>query len=407
VGSSRAESLAGAKICMSTILYIHQYFKTPEDGGALRSYFIAKGLVERGHHVIMLTSHNQRTFVKKVHEGIEVHYLPVAYSNYMSFYRRYLSFISFSIACIQQFPKLANIDLVYASSTPLTVGITALWLKWRHGLPFVFEVRDLWPKAPVQLGIMKNFMLIKLSRILENSIYKHAKTIIALSPGVKQDIEENHGISGVILAPNMSDVQFFSSILQCKADKEEMVIGYFGAFGLSNHIEFLVEIADACQQKSLPVRFVFAGDGAKKSMLDKLMGENKLNNVELLGAVSRDELARLMGRTDACITSFADFPVLETNSPNKFFDALAAGRLCIVNTKGWLRQLVEENSCGFYLHPDHARDFPAKISPFIEDKQLLRSYQANARSLGMKSFSREDIVDTICRAIEAEVLFST
>lgn len=392
---------------MSTILYIHQYFKTPEEGGALRSYFIAKGLVARGHHVIVLTSHGHRDFAKKDHEGIEVHYLPVSYSNHMSFLRRYWSFARFTLECLWYFRKLLKVDLVFATSTPLTVGTAALWFKWQRGIPFVFEVRDLWPEAPIQLGVMKNFMLIRLSRILEGRIYKHAEKIIALSPGIKQDIEENHGISGVILAPNMSDVQFFSTNLEGKNDNDVIVIGYFGAFGLANHVEFLVEIALACHQKSLPVRFIFAGDGAKKPMLEKQIRENTLNNVELLNTVSRDELARLMGRTDACITSFANVPVLQTSSPNKFFDALAAGKLCIVNTKGWLRHMVEENSCGFYLHPDDAENFPSKIKPFLEDRQLLKSYQENARMLGMNSFSRDHIVETVCKTIEEEVRVST
>ena len=132
---------------MKSILYIHQYFKTPEDGGALRSYFVAKGLVKRGFNVQMLTTHNKPIRETKIVDGITVQYLPIRYSNDMPFIRRYLAFLKFVFSSIRLCSKRQKSDLIYATSTPLTVGIIALWFKWKQNIPFIFEVRDLWPEA--------------------------------------------------------------------------------------------------------------------------------------------------------------------------------------------------------------------------------------------------------------------
>ncbi|MDZ7608670.1 MAG: hypothetical protein U5K79_24490 [Cyclobacteriaceae bacterium] len=107
-----------------------------------------------------------------------------------------------------------------------------------------------------------------------------------------------------------------------------------------------------------------------------------------------------MNRVDACLVSFLKYPVLETCSPNKFFDALAAGKLCIVNTNGWLRNLVEENRCGFYFDPDEPWTFPALIQPFLSDARLLEEFQQNAFHLGESRFSRAALVSLACELVE-------
>jgi hypothetical protein len=123
--------------------------------------------------------------------------------------------------------------------------------------------------------------------------------------------------------------------------------------------------------------------------------------VELLPHGNKADLTLAMHRVDACLVSFLKYPVLETCSPNKFFDALAAGKLCIVNTNGWLRILVEENSCGFYFDPDEPWKFPALIQPFLSDRLLLEEYQNNSFRLGETRFSKDALVMMACELIES------
>ena len=173
---------------MKRVVYIHQYFKTPEEGGAIRSYHISKGMVDQGIHVEMITSYNKEKYEQKMIGGIRVHYLPINYSNELSSTKRYIAFFKFVWAAIKLAQKLPKPDLYYATSTPLTVGIIALWMKWTRHIPYIFEVRDLWPEAPIQFGIIKSPLLKFLSLKLEKLIYKNAHRIIALSPGIEKGI---------------------------------------------------------------------------------------------------------------------------------------------------------------------------------------------------------------------------
>lgn len=385
---------------MRKILYLHQYFKIPEDGGAIRSYYISKGMIAHGFEVEMITSHNKKKYEFKNIEGIHVHYLPVKYSNNYLFSKRYIAFIKFVFAAIKISRKLQRPDVCYATSTPLTVGLIALWLKWRRKISYIFEVRDLWPEAPIQLGIIKSNIIKRIALRLEKMIYKNADRIIALSPGIKTGIKQNVNHSNISMIPNMADIDFFNRESSYFYEKESFVIGYFGAFGIVNQIEYIIDAAEECQRAMLPVTFKLVGEGGRKNAIEELSLAKNLCNIEFLPHQNREETCDVIGEVDACFISFLNIPILETNSPNKFFDGLAAGKLCIVNTNGWLRELVEENECGFYTDPETSSTFPNLIRRFINDRKLLKTYQDNALKLGKSRFSKDQLVKKVCELIE-------
>ena len=157
------------------ILILHQYFNTPAVGGPLRSYYLAKALLSRGHQVSVITSTNAGHRRVENIEGIQVHYLPIAYDNSFGFYKRGRSFIQFVAGACQASSKISNIELTYAISVPITVGICAMWLKRFRRIPFIFEVGDLWPDAPIELGFVKNPLLKSLLYTLEKKIYRGAQ----------------------------------------------------------------------------------------------------------------------------------------------------------------------------------------------------------------------------------------
>jgi len=131
------------------ILYIHQYFKTPEEPGGTRSYWIAKELISQGYKVTMLTTSNSisDSIVRKKISGIDVIYLKVLYDQKMSVFLRFISFLKFMVLSTYHAYKIKNIDLVIATSTPLSVGFPAFFLNKIKKLPYIFEVRDLWPEV--------------------------------------------------------------------------------------------------------------------------------------------------------------------------------------------------------------------------------------------------------------------
>ncbi len=156
------------------VLYIHQYFKTPEEGGAIRSYYLARGLVEHGIEVELITAYNERKAITRNIDGINVHYLPVFYDNSQSFLQRIYAFFKFMHLARKKAREINDIDICYATSTPLTIGLSALKIKRDQDIPYLFEVRDLWPEAPFQMGIIKNKYLKKYLKKLEKEVYEKA-----------------------------------------------------------------------------------------------------------------------------------------------------------------------------------------------------------------------------------------
>ena len=388
------------------ILYIHQYFKTPEEGGAIRSYYLAKGLVDAGHTVTMLTAYSGTKYKKMFVDGIHVHYLPVPYRQSMGKLARLKAFLTFVWLVCKKASLFKKADLCYLTSTPLTVGLIGLYLRRQFKMPFYFEVRDLWPEAPVQMQVVKSKLAQRMLYRLEKRIYQRAKALVALSPGIEQYIRRIVPHKPVHLIPNMADCRFFSKSERNTYHEKQFgvedkfVVTYFGAMGRVNHLEYFVDAARACQQKQLhEVQFLVVGEGSELDRIKAYAQQSNLGNIQFVPHQNKYGLLSVLNITDAAYVSFADLPVLQTNSPNKLFDALAAGKLCITNTRGWTADLVEENHCGFYASPHRPEEFVARLAPFVNDRQQLAVQQANARALGEQQFEREKQVEVLLSSL--------
>jgi glycosyltransferase involved in cell wall biosynthesis len=149
------------------------------------------------------------------------------------------------------------------------------------------------------------------------------------------------------------------------------------------------------------VAFVLLGDGGRRTQLERLARRRGAGNVVFADPVpDKASVAELAAASDACLTIFKDVPVLATNSPNKLFDTLAAGRPAIVNTPGWMRELVERNEAGLFARPGDARDLADKIELLRSDPALKRRMGANARALAEREFGRELLADRALGVLE-------
>ena len=384
------------------IIYIHQYFKKITENGSHRSWYLASALSDAGFDVQMITAHHFPNKTEKINENFTVHYLNVPYDNSFGFFKRILAFFSFfwksfflAKKIIKENKYKSKKNIVYATSTPLTVGITAFLLEKFYKIPYFFEVRDLWPEAPIQMKVIKNFILIKILRFLERKIYQNASKIITLSPAMHAHVGEvlsNIPKKEIFMFPNMSDNEFFTHKTGKKVLDTFSVV-YFGTLGKANHLEYLLDIARFGNENNKKVDFFIVGDGAEKKRLEKMAYD--LPNVLFIKAFEKDLMNVFLGEMSAVYVSFLDIPVLESCSPNKFFDALAAGKMCITNTKGWLKTLVEDNQCGFYASPHNPADFWEKLDIFINDTENstenLQKYENNARQLAERSFDKNKI----------------
>lgn len=391
------------------ILIVHQHFKTPEEGGAIRSFYLAEGLLKKGYQVTVLTAHNSKQKLSRNMNGIAVTYLPVNYDNNYGFTRRILAFLKFVFLAINQSGILRKHDLCYAISTPLTVGLIGLYFKKFHLKPFIFEVGDLWPDAPIEMSVIKNAILRWILFRVEKRIYINAAKIIALSPAISNRICEKAPVKEKVrIIPNMSDLDFFKNedkkpgLIERYQVKGKFVITYLGAVGKANNLDYLIKLSRYCLNKYPALKFLIMGKGAGLGNIKEQSRE--LHNVSIIEFGSKEKVREVLNVTDAVYISYLKIPVLNTGSPNKFFDGLASGKIIILNFKGWIKDLIEEEECGFYYDPDNPEEFVSNISLYLNDCSLRNEAKRKSRQLAQERFSKEMLInrldDTIKNLIE-------
>ena len=388
------------------LIYIHQYFRTPEQGGAVRSYHLAKGLVQAGVAVDMITAHDGHRYDQRWIDGIRVHYLPVAYDQKYGFLKRIWAFWSFVIAAKRLVKKLPRPDLLYITSTPLTTGLVGLWAKKRMALPYIFEVRDLWPEAPIQVGAIRNPILKKLLYSLEKQIYDQSLSLVALSPGIASQLQNTSPDREVALIPNFSDLATFfpkernQKLAAQLGLKDGLTIAYTGALGEVNAVEELLDLAEMAQRHQKNWNFLIMGAGSHAEKLKRTAEAYALRNVFFISFGSKEKVNDILSLADLAWISFAHLPVLKTNSPNKFFDALAAGKAILVNHKGWVYDLVKTHELGISCLPGKMAAAFAKLESLEQNQSELDRMGRNSRKLAERYFSKELAVSRLLEVVD-------
>jgi glycosyltransferase involved in cell wall biosynthesis len=390
------------------VLLLHQHFNTPANGGAIRSYYLAKALVDCGVGVVVITGYNGLTYKFENVEGIEIHYVPIPYHNRFGFWKRCISFLKYNFAVARLAGKIQDISICYAISVPLTIGLAAYWIKLQYKVKYIFEVGDLWPEAPIQMRFVKNYFFKEFLYGLEKFIYRNASSVVGLSVMIKEVIEKKVPGKTVHLIPNMADIDFYRpetkdpGLLQKFGVKDKFVVSYIGAIGLANGLDYYVECARACQQAELPVHFLLCGDGALLEYFQRVVKQHQLNNFSIVPFLNRDGVREVMNVTDATFICYKPLPVLETGSPNKYFDGLSAGKMIIINFGGWIKNEIERHQCGIYVNSKFPSDFVKKIGPLLGDDQKLKQYQQASRQLAEAAYSRKILGERFASILKSE-----
>jgi len=396
------------------ILYIHQHFATPAGSTGTRSYEFARRWVKAGHKVTLIAGHydigglqvSGALYQKQNIEGINVVVVGTKYSNKQSYLRRITSFLSFCLLSIYAGLRTKGVDVIYASSTPLTVGITAMVIKWAKHIPFIFEVRDQWPEIPIELNIITNRILIKILLWLEKTIYRNCSSIIALSPGQADGIRavltpdsHNRGLTEekpITVIPNSCDIDMFrpdidgSTIRQRMGWEDKLVLLHTGAMGKVNGLDFVINAAERLKDHS-NIIFVLIGDGKQKPSLESRVKKLGLTNVEILSSVPKRELSDLYAAADIGLVIIGNFPIIEHNSANKFFDSLSAGKPVLLNYSGWQRKILEDNEAGFGCTLCNLDQFVEKVLHLNSHRQQIEQMGQNARRVAVEKFNRDQL----------------
>lgn len=400
------------------ILYLHQYFTTPDIGGGTRSYEFGRRLVKNGHDVEFISgpiSNNLYEGEKYLQiDGMKINIVGRNYSNKMAYSNRIFIFLAYALAASLKGVRLKKPDIIYATSTPLTVAVPAIFLSWFFKTPFVFEVRDLWPEAPIQMGALKNPFLIKIMRKLESLTYHKAVHLVVLSPGMAEAIKQT-GIpeNKITVIPNSSDIELFSAgrhgdggeILNRYGIATKNVALYAGTIGEANGLDMIMNAAKMLQEAREDVHFIIAGDGKRLQALKRYKEVYGLENITFTGNISKHQVAQLYRVAKVSLVLLKNIPIFTTSSPNKFFDTLAAGTPVISNIKGWIERLIKENNIGLFFEGEDASQLVKKVLHIVKNNTLQKEMAGNARRLAKKQFDRDklavELEKVLIRSIDA------
>lgn len=383
-----------------TILYLHQYFVTPSQYGGTRSYEMARRFVNKGHRVVMITSEQNAGYSRGWHqtseEGIEVHWCRVPYNNAMSFFQRIKSFLQFVIQSASKATEF-NADIIFASSTPLTIAIPAIYVKRRKKIPMVFEVRDLWPHVPIAMGILKNPFLKWLAFRLEYYAYKYASHVIVLSEDMKEAIIERYqNPEKITVVPNSCDNDLFASqsgsfLNENKWLSNKKVILYAGTMGQVNGVSYLVDVAAELKLMSDDICILVVGEGREEELVrSRAIKKNVLNShFFLMKSVPKNKLPDVYQVADIATSVVINNEALWANSANKFFDTLASGTPIAINHGGWQKSVIKKWDAGLVLDVTNPKQAASDLYELLMDSNRLSIMSLNAKKLALDEYDRD------------------
>jgi glycosyltransferase involved in cell wall biosynthesis len=406
------------------ILLIHQSFAALDEAGGTRHHELARFLAERGHRVTViaspvsyLTGERATRQDRPGQAGLpggpdsgqtegkvtirRTYTLP---SLHRSFLLRVVSFFSFMVSSFLAGLTTRGVDLVWGTSPPIFQGISAWLLARLKGVPFLFEVRDLWPAFAIGIGVLRSPPLIRLSLGLERFLYRHADRVMVNSPGYIDHVIAG-GARWVELVPNGADPDMFDPAANGETFRRKHNLGeafvalYAGAHGMSNDLSVVLQAAS--QLRGEPgIRFVFLGDGKEKTALIQEAQAMRLDNVVFAPPVPKLEMADALAAADACIAILKPIPQYRTTYPNKVFDYMAAGRPVILAIEGCIRQVVEEAGAGIAVHPGDATELAQAVMRLAQEPDVRQRMGKAGRNHVQRHFARTDLARKLALLVE-------
>ena len=397
------------------ILLIHQAFVALGEPGGTRHHELARYLAQRGHQVTIIASPvsyltgrvgqpggpsepdplDERITILRTYTYSALH---------RSFIHRVFSFFSFMASSFWAGLRVRQVDLVWGTSPPIFQGVTAWALARLKGVPFLFEVRDLWPAFAIAVGVLRNPLLIRLSLWLERFLYRHADQMLVNSPGFVEHVTQR-GARDVLVVPNGVDPRMFDPYESGAAYRQQhglagrYIAMYAGAHGMSNDLGVVLEAAGLLGDDP-EIAVVFVGDGKEKPALQTQAAQMGLQNVYFLPPVPKAAMAQALAAADACIAILKPVRMYATVYPNKVFDYMAAGRPVILAIDGVIRQVIEEAGAGVFVHPGDPAALADAIRKMAAERQTGIQMGLHGRQYVEAHFDRAELAAKLAEIFE-------
>lgn len=397
------------------ILLIHQAFAALGEPGGTRHHEMARRLCAEGHRVTILTSQISYLTGSKAEgpcrttddAGVVIH-RTYAYGGYhRSFIHRVFSFLSFMFSSFFTGLRVKDVDLVWGTSPPIFQGVTAWLLARCKRVPFLFEVRDLWPYFAIAVGVLKQPALIRLSEWLERFLYRRADAIVVNSPGYLEHVRSRSAAS-VHLVPNGVDPGMFDPDSKGESFREEhgltgqFVALYAGAHGMSNDLDVVLDAAQRLLQRG-DITIALLGDGKEKQQLQEQVARRGLTNVRFFDPVAKMRIPDALAAADACIAILKPIDAYKLTYPNKVFDYMAAGKPVLLAIDGVIREVVEQAGAGIFVRPGDGEAMAKAIIALADDPTSCDSMGKAGRKCVLERFDRKELSHTMKVLMQALV----
>ncbi|MDR1610836.1 MAG: glycosyltransferase family 4 protein, partial [Candidatus Symbiothrix sp.] len=393
------------------ILLIHQYFLEDNGSGGSRFNEMTGIWTKQGHQVTVLagTMHYAGCEVNPEYKGkfvvlkkqgaIPVWRCHVSESYNANFTGRMWGYFSFVFSSLYAglFKVKGKSDVIVVTSPPLFVGITAYLLSKIKRIPFVFEVRDLWPESAVDTGVLKSRILIKTAYWFEKFIYGKAALINVLTPAFKEKLIKEKQVpeKKIIFIPNAADFSLSDELLQ-NFDREQFrkeqglenkfVITYVGAHGVANHLQQIIETAKLLEDTN--VQFLLIGQGMEKQRLMESARNKNCKNVSFIDAMPRPEVFKYIIASEMGASVLKKVDTFKTIYSNKTFDYMSCKKPILMAIDGVSRELLENADAGIFVEPENPEDFAVKIRFYMANPELLKKQGMNGYEYAKKYFDR-------------------
>ena len=404
------------------IAFICQYF-VPEIGApSARVSELCREWVRAGHDVTVVTGfpnhptgiippeYRGAIFRRELLDGITVFRNWLYATPNEGFIKRTLSHLSFMLsALVLSTPRMRGHDVIVVSSPAFFVVISAWFMSRLWRIPYVFEVRDLWPGIFVELGVLKNRIIIRALEAVEMFLYRQAAKVVVVTHSFR-DILLRRGLADthVVTITNGVDCEAFrpgprdDEIRRAHGLDNTFVVLYIGAHGISHALSAVLEAARALESDR-DIAFVFVGEGAEKRMLMQKAEQQGLRNVRFVPGQPKHQVAAWYATADAALVPLRNIPLFETFIPSKMFEIMACARPIVGSVRGEARTILQKSGGALIVDPEDAAGIAAAVRSLHGNRALGARLGEAGRRFVEAQYDRRALANDYLRVLESIV----
>ena len=392
------------------VVFLTHYFPPEVGAPQSRLFESATRLIAAGYTVTVVTgfpnyptgvippAYAGRRFMEERLDGVRVLRTWVYAARNRGFAKRILNHLSFAFSSLLAIRKVGPVDVIFAESPPLVIGIAALGYSRIKRVPFVFNVSDIWPQSAVDLGALRNPLAIWLAQQLEWHLYSRAVRVSVVTPGMLERLAMR-GVprSKLFLLTNGVDTTAYQptppdeSLARRLGVDSHRVFLYAGTHGLAQGLDVVLEGARLTTDPA--VLYVLAGEGAEKETLMMKASAESISNVRFLPNQPKSDMPALVNLAYASIIPLKRLDLFKSALPSKMFESMAAGRPIVAALWGEAADLVNAAECGLVVPPEDPRALRDAVEKLAADPQLAAKLGANGRRYVVEHFDRGKIAE--------------